>query len=276
MIRIIVQPKIEIDKTVDFRVYFAVHPDESSLQIEAVEGLEITEVTSIEKEGEIFLLRAYIKPTKLGEINIPVISIKADGIEYESNPFSINVVEILDVDFNSVKTVLASDKNTYRLKDTIKLSLSQYSKFSNTSRYTPEDDTISPLDGLSMEGKEGEISVQIEKTLYDISGIKNLDDYLAENFEIIDFEWNPFGEDLRMEKMENEYYIRTNIFTLYLLANKQGEYAFQPGTFEYLVYKNDQDYFEKFTPNDDGSYTITKRGSTELIVQSNSLTITVK
>ena len=275
MIWVVLQPEAEIDKMIDFEIYFACRPDENSLQIESVAGFEI-EGSSIREKGEVFSFYTYAKPTKLGEIDIPAISVKIDGVEYKSVPISINIVETLEVDSNSVKTILISDSSVYKLQDTIKLSLYQYSRFSNISRQTPVNDKISPLDGISMERRENEIVIQNEQTLFEISGILNLENYLNDNFEITDFKWDPFNQNQTVEKFENEHYIRTNIFSISLLAGKEGIYMFQPSTFEYLVYKSNSDYFKRFSPNKDGSFTITNEGASEIEVCSNPVTITVK
>ena len=112
ILRIIVQPEAEINKTIDFEIYFNSLPDEGSLQIGKVDGLEIGLEASIQEKGTEYSFSTYAKPTKLGEINIPVISVKLNGTEYKSKPFSINVVETMDIRPNSVKTVLIDRKST--------------------------------------------------------------------------------------------------------------------------------------------------------------------
>ena len=276
MFRIIVQPEAEINKTIDFRIYFDSPPDEGSLQIGTIDGLDTDYNVPIQKTGTEYSFNTYAKPTKLGKIDIPVISVKLNGTEYKSNRFSINVVETMDVSANSVKTVLMSDKSTYKLQDTIKLSLYQYARFSNVRKHLPEEDDRPSLNDVSMEGEGNEIKINMEKTLYDISGIRSLDDYLEKNFEIVDFDWNPLDENPIMEEMDGEYYIRTDIFSIFFIANKKGKYTFQPSIFEYLIYKSNTDYFERFVPNDDGSYTITDKGATTQKVTSNTVTITVR
>ena len=68
MLLIIVQPEAEINKTIDFEIYFDCIPDEGSLQTGTVEGLEIERVASIQNKGTGYSFSNYAKPTRLGKV----------------------------------------------------------------------------------------------------------------------------------------------------------------------------------------------------------------
>ena len=274
MIRLVIQPEVEIHKPVWFEVLFNGMPDEGTLQIGQVDGLKIQKANVfIQENGDDYAFKTYAIPTKSGSIEIPPVSVRINSKEYKSKPFSFRVVEHITIHPDAVRTVLVSDKSTYKLQDTIRLSLYQYSRFANINRYTPENDKSS---GMEISGEDNEIRVETEQSLYEITGIRGLEEYLEENFEITGFDWNPFEQNQVMELLDHKEYIRTEVFTLHLLARKKGTYLFQPGIFEYLVYKNNDDFFSKYTPGGDGTYTVTDRGAVKLEVASNRVKIEVK
>lgn len=274
MIRLIIQPEVEINKQMDFEILVNGMPDEGSLQIDSISGLKIqTADVTIQENGDGYSFKTYAIPTKLGIVEVPPVSVKINSTEYKSKPFSFKVVDNITIHPNAVRTVLVSDKSTYRLQDTIRLSLYQYSRFSNTNRYTPE---ITVPNGISMSGEGSEIKVETELSLYGISGIRGFDEYLEENFEVTGFDINPFDHNQVMGHLDNEEYIKTEIFTLHLLARKKSEYQFRPSIFEYLVYKNNDDFFSKYTSTGEETYMVTDRGSVKLEVTSNKVKIKVK
>jgi len=158
------------------------------------------------------------------------ISMKVDGIEYKSKPFLLNVVDTITVNSNSIRTILVSDKDTYRLQDTIILSLYQYSKFSEVRAQAMPKNQDEPgyIDSIALTGKSDTLKLarSLNVTPYEITGIENIEEYPEENLELIDFKWNRFDEfNQTMEKLDGEEYIKSEVFRLYFLANKKGTYT---------------------------------------------------
>lgn len=279
MMRIVMQPEVEINKQTDLKIYFNRLPDKGAVQIDSTDDWEIIRENgamgqNIDTEKYEYLFYTYATPVKLGKIEIPPVSVKIKKVEYKSKPFSVDVVDSIMVDSNSVRTILVADKNTYQLQDTIQLSLYEYSKFSKENKHIVKD--TPDINNISISGKGNAINVSGEFTLEDIYGIQNIEKYLDEYFTVADLEWNPFYENQTMEKLDGENYIKTKLFTIYLLANKKGEYEFQPSIFDYSVYRSNDDYWRKFVPNDEGAYTVTNNGAVKLKVISNSVKIEVQ
>lgn len=275
MIEIVVQPEAEVNKKIDFYIYFDSLPDKGTLKIDSISGLELTDELSavegkIQKEADKYSFYAYATPTKIGVLNFPKITMKVRGTTHSSAPFSINVVENLKVTDDSVKLILSSDKKIYGLKDTIKIELNEYSKLANI-RKKPAANSLPKLDG-----KENEIRITRNLTLDEISGIPDFETYLDENFEIIDFDFNPFNEGKTIEKIGSDSYIKISLLTLTLLPKKRGDFKIEQSRFEYQAFSNSDDYFSSRVAQNDGSYKITEGNSTGIKVISNALKITVK
>lgn len=99
---------------------------------------------------------------------------------------------------------------------------------------------------------------------------------IDQKFEIADVDWNMFNSRQSMEKVENELYIKTLILELRLLPTIKGAFEVGPSNYNLSIYKSNTDYFNKFVPNDKGSYNVTENGFTTLKIKSNKLTIEIE
>ena len=283
-VQFVVQPEVELGKSFDFSIYFEEMPDSISSSTPEIDGLELTdklsEALNTTKESELtgdndvvikkfYSFYTYATPTKLGKIEFPILSVTHKGKVYKTSPFSINVVEKIKIDQDAVKVIWSSDKSSYDKKDTITLSLYEYSKFSKTSRKR------AAAKNLSLKGKENEIKVGVEQTIDDIAGINGFEKWIDPQFEIVNFDWDLFRNRQSMEKLDNELYIKTLILEIQLSAKTTGTVEFGPSEYDFLLYNSNTDYFNKFVPNDNGSYSVTANGATNLKVKSNKLTIEI-
>ncbi|OXA93781.1 hypothetical protein [Flavobacterium hercynium] len=283
-VHFVVQPEVELGKSFDFSIHFEEMPDSISSSTPEIDGLELTDKLSYAlnrtRESELtgdddkvikkfYSFYTYATPTKLGKIEFPILSVTHKGKVYKTSPFSINVVEKIKTDQNAVKVIWSSDQSSYDKKDTITLSLYEYSKFSKTYRKR------AAAKNLSLKGKENEIKVGVEQTIDDIAGIDGFEKWIDPQFEIVNFDWDLFRNRQSMEKIDNELYIKTLILEIQLSAKTTGTVEFGPSEYDFLLYKSNTDYFNKFVPNDNGSYNVTDNGSTNLKVKSNKLTIEI-
>lgn len=281
----VVQPEVEIGKSIDFSIHFEEKPDSIWSSNAEIDGLELTDkldkvygkISESELTGDndkviktFYKFYTYAKPTKLGRIEFPILSVKHKGKLYKTLPFSINVVEKIQVDQDDVKVIWSTEKSTYKKTDTIKVSLYEYSKFSETKR------THSSAKNLSITGKESQINVSVEETIDNIAGIDDFEKMIDQKFEIIDVDWNMFKSRQSMKEKENGLYIKTLILELSLLSKTMGTFKVGPSNYDFSVYKSNTDYFNKFVPNEKGSYSVTENGSTILKIKSNKLTIVIE
>jgi hypothetical protein len=270
IVQYVVQPEIELGKTADFYITFKVKPDSVWTDTDHIDGLELTnglsEVMSHIDENSFY---TYVKPNRLGKINFPVLNVSIKGKQYKTAPFSVNVVEKLNVDQDAVKIELKTDKMVYGLKDTIKISLYQYSKFTQTSRKS-----ISKKAAIT--GKGNEIKISTEQGPDDIAGIAGFEKYVDQHFEMEDFDWDPFQSRKIVENIDGINYLKTLIFSASLLPKNKGEFKIGPSEFNYLVFKSNTDYFARLVPNEDGKYRVTEGGATKLKIASKPVTFEVK
>lgn len=284
-VQFVVQPEAELGKSIDFSIHFEEKPDSISTSKDEIRGLELTDnlntVLNKISESELtddedkviktfYKFYTYAKATKIGKIDIPILTVICKGKKYKTKPFSINVVDKIKVDSNAVKVVWYSDKTKYTKKDTIKISLYEYSKFSQTTRVQ------SALKKLDLKGKGNEISVNFEMTMDKLSGILGFEKLIDDKFEIENIDWNMLRDRQSMTVIDNEVYIKTLIIELDLFAKAKCEVEIGPSSYDFSIYKSNTDYFNKFVPNEEGSYTITENGSSFLHVKSNKLKIIVK
>jgi hypothetical protein len=283
-IQYVVQPEVEIGKTTDFYVRFSAKPDSIWSEADQINGLILTDGLSriagkvneskfTDENGKMksyFSFYTYVKPEKLGKIDFPVLTMKVKGKEYKSSPFSINVVQQLTVGADAVKVVLTSDKAVYSLKDTIAISVYEYSRFITITRKKNK------AKKGSLTGKDSEIRISGETTLDDIAGIKGFEEYVAKNFELVDFDWDAMGNRKSIENINGTSYVKTKIFTAGLVPKNKGEFKIEPSEFEYEVYKSNTDYFSKFEPQDNGRYKVTDKGAKQLQVKSQAIEFKVK
>lgn len=280
----VVQPEVELGKSVDFSIHFEEKPDSIYTNVKEINGLELTDnldevrvtsESSLTDDNDkviksFYKFYTYAKPTKLGRIDFPIMTAVYKGKEYKSRPFHINVVDKIIPDQNDVKVIWEADKSGYKKSDTIKLSLYEYSKFSTSAR------VHSSSKNISLTGKDNQINLSIEQTIDNIAGIDDFEKLLNQKFEIVDFDWNFSNDRQSMGKIENEDYVKTLILKLHLLPKSSKKFVIGPSMYDYRIYKNNTDYFSKYVPNDNGSYNVTENGSTSLKIKSNILTIEIQ
>ncbi|GGE65787.1 hypothetical protein EV200_106247 [Pedobacter psychrotolerans] len=284
-VQFVVQPEAEIGKSIDFTIHFEEKPDSIWSSNTEINGLELTDkldrTLSKIKESELtgdndkviktfYSFYTYAKPTKLGKIESPILSVRYKGKVYKTTPFSINVVEKIKIDQDAVQVIWSTEKKTYHKTDTIKISLYEYSKFSQTKRIH------SSPKNLSLTGKENKINVSVEETIDNIAGIDDFEKLIEQKFEIVNVDWNMFNSRQSMGKVENELFIKTLILELSLLSKSKGTFQIGPSNYDFFIHKSNTDYFNKFVPNDKGSYNVTEDGSTTLKIKSNTLTIKIE
>jgi hypothetical protein len=284
IVQYVMQPEIELGKTSDFYINFKVKPDSLWAETDHIDGLELTngiseiithinESTTTDDNGKV--LRAYYnfytyaRPTRLGKINFPVLNIMVKGKRYQTAPFSVTVVEKSKIDQDVVKIELTADKAVYGLKDTVKISLYEFSKFTNASRKNVSKQA-------SITGKGNEIRISSEQGLDEIAGIDGFEKYTEQHFEMEDFDRDPFKDRRSMEKINGIDYLKTLVFTASFLPKHKGEFKIDPSEFSYKVYKSNTDYLTRLVPNKDGKYSLTDHGSTTLKVVSQPITFEVK
>lgn len=278
MINVIIQPVLEMGKSQVFEIRFNQKPDIGSFKMINPDGLTLTNGIAeehIHKQETGYSLYDYAMPTHLGTIEIPAVSIKVKGKEYTSQPFSITVVDTIQSgDKNAVKMVWVPNRDVYQVKDTIVLTLYEFSKFSNIQHEVPS--TIqTPDNNISIKSKKNTITITKHVEIDDLTGINNLQKYLDNKFEILDAGPIFFGEKV-IEKLDSSMYIKTPICNIYLLAKEKGNYEFPQSLFEYTIFKSNTDYFSRFEHNEDGSHSITDNGSFKLKITSNKLNIKIE
>ncbi|NRS90807.1 hypothetical protein HNQ02_003754 [Flavobacterium sp. 7E] len=286
-ISIIIQPEIEIGQSVDFYVYTKQKVSSISSDFYTINGLELTDnlqkmlnknpnESNITDENDkliesTFSYFNYAKATKIGKITFPILTAKYKGKEYKTKPFSINVVDKIKIDKNTVKLIWTTNKTVFASKDTVKVCLYEYSKISQTTRKHLSTKIT------SMKGEKNEINIDVESedNIDNISGINNFEKSIEQKFKLVDFSLNVM-EKQSMEEINNILYIKKLIIELYLTPKLIGNFDFGTSEFDYSIYKNNSDYSDKFIPNESGTYTITENGSTNLKVKSNNLTVKVE
>lgn len=176
----------------------------------------------------------------------------------------------IKIDHDAVQVIWSTKKIIYNETDTIKISLYEYSKFSQTERthHSPKN--------LSLTGKEDKINVSAKETIDNIAGIDDFEKLIDQKFEIVNIDWNMLNGRKSMEKVENELFIKTLILELSLLSKSKGTFQIGPSNYDFFIHKSNTDYFNKFVPNDKGSYNVTEDGSTRLKIKSNTLTIKIE
>ncbi|GEM_PF-3424863 len=292
LVHIVAQPEVEINKIFGFAITYKVKPDSVWSNSDQIENLELTEkfnksINRIEEstttyEGGNTKTKHYYSssnwatPTKLGKVNFPIIFYKIKDKVYQTKPFSINVVENLKVNSNSVILKLSSDKETYKLGDTIKIQLLEFSKFDLVSRFSKRE-FENAMNNLNVKGEQNAIKITFEKKVDDIVGIPDFEKYIDERFEVIRFDWNPFNQDRSIAQINNVNFIQSKIFELTVLAKQKGDFTIGSSEFEYFITKSETDARNNIEPSDEeGWHKLTKKNSTKVSIQSNPLKIKVK
>lgn len=284
IVQYVMQPEVELGKASDFYINFKVKPDSLWSETDHIDGLELTngiseivthinESTTTDNNGKVlrsyFNFYTYATPTHLGKINFPVLYIMVKGKRYQTAPFSVTVVERLTIGPDAVKIELTSEKAVYGLKDTVKISLYEFTKFTNASRKNV-------LKQASITGKDNELTISTEEGLDEIAGIGGFEKYTEQHFEMEDFDRDPFKDRRSMAKIDGVNYLKTLVFTASFLPKHTGKFKIGPSEFSYKVYKSNTDYITRLVPDKNGKYSVTDSGSTTLNVVSKPIAFEVK
>lgn len=279
---LVIQPELELNKSTNFAIYFKEKPDEGSLRMDPISNAKLAvevngenqwqiSTTNIDENGKkvaYYALDNYITATKLGNVTIPEVTVKIKGEIYRSKPFVVKVVDKVNVNDRSVLLELSTDKETYDLTDTIRLTLHEYSKFSKTDR--------SPAKKRELTKEDLENAMNLTIKIEDFVGNENLEKYLDDYFKDINFDWNPLNANQQLVKKDKEIYLKAFVFEFKMLAKKKGSYVFEPSAYDYMIYTNNDVYFDGFKPTGNGSYTIDRSDLKPHFVKSNQVEIRVK
>ncbi|MCD8179670.1 MAG: hypothetical protein LUE98_20625 [Tannerellaceae bacterium] len=253
MIDVVVQPVVEVHQPVGFKIFFRKEPDFDTSKVEEVDGVEFAtnpenSFYPLREEKGRYVYETYVTFTKTGNIWLPGIYVTVDGVEYKSRSYPVYVVEKMEIDDTFLKVKLVSDKDAYRLQDTIHIGFCMYSKLSHVSRRPAIDEEELPegvwkemlLDSLFANHS----AAGLDEVTFDYyaTGIKGFRSWLKEHFDIREFVINLFDEEQEMEELDGTLYIKTNIFSARLTPREKGEFSIHPGIFDYTLYKSDVDY----------------------------------
>lgn len=290
-VQIIVQPEVELNKTFDITITFRVKPDSVWTTTDQIENLELAdelnnslkrfhESSTINEETNktenYYVSYNIATPQKVGQVSFPSIFYKIKGKEYKTQPFSITVVEKLEINENSLTLKLSSNKETYNITDTIKLNLFEFSKFDLVSRFTKRE-LENSINNLNLKGEQNSLQISFEKGVDDFVGIMGFEKYIDENFKIVSFDYNPFNDNRTMVNIDNETFIKTKVFEIILLPKHKGTFTFGPSDFGYFVTKSRTDDLNNIEPADEeGWHKLTKKNSYRLNIISNTVEVIVK
>lgn len=286
-VRFVVQPEAEINKSIDFHIYFDKKPDSIIISDDKINGLRLTQnlseiqeniLESYKRDDAGNLIKTYYRfetmatPTKKGRIDFPTVTIIYDGKKYETLPMHINIVDEININQNDVKVIWESDQTTYKKNDTIKLTLNEYSRFSETERKQLPSTKLP-----TFEGKENEIHVGLEMSISKFVGIDNFEQLIDENFEVVYFDWNPFRINKQwMTKYDNKQFIKTEIVKIYLIPKAKGKFEIGPSRFNVSLYKSSQIELERRVRNEDGVYVMPTDDKLSFENYSNTILLYVK
>lgn len=268
MVWLVSQPQVELNRSVITTFFFKHKPDKGSIKVIPNNDTDIDFNGSQIEEGIKYDKANYyyeyeFTAGKLGKSANPIIEIKINGKTYKSTPGSVEVVEKLKVDSDAIKMVLSSDKEQYKLGDTIFLSLDTYSKFINYSRLTPADLVKKGApDALFAIIAEGNVDYKV--------GIPGFKAYIDENFKVTGFDWNVNDLNKKMSTLENGVYIKNAIFTMKLIPKRKGNFTINSSRFDYKIYPYTDAFKEDLLESDKALRTRNK-----LEVTSNQLNINV-
>ncbi len=267
---IVAQPQIELNRSVMVKIFFKKKPDSGSVQVKQYsnEGINELNGAQIEKgmeyDGTNYHYDMVFEAGKLGKSDFPIISADIDGVNYKSAPISTEVVKKQQVDSNSVRLSLIADKDRYQLKDTIRVSLLEYSRFSGKARFTPAD--------LVKKGAPEALFAVIDEGNVDYKvGIVGFKAFIDSNFNVISFDWNANETGEHMVKLNNENLIGRRIFEIKMIAKHEGKFTMPSSRFDYKVYPYQEAFKEELLARDG-----TLETKNRLKVRSNALHIIVE
>ncbi|MGJ1196407.1 hypothetical protein ACR777_09045 [Sphingobacterium spiritivorum] len=270
MIWLVFQPKVELNKSVTLRLFFKNKPETGSIKVhsatkdnyEELEGSEIER--EMQSQDDLYFYDITFEAGSLGKSDLPIIEAKIDGKIYKSSAEVIEVAEKQDVDINAIKLVLESDKDRYTIDDTIRLALYEYSKFSQISKFTPED--------LVKKGAPEALFAIIDSGNVDYEvGILGFKKYIDAHFNVANYDWNVNDIGKRMATLDGQLYIKNQIFNMKMVAKEKGIFTIPQSRFDYKIYPYAEAFKEELLTADE-----TLRTKNKIPAQSNSLKIIVE
>ncbi|MEJ2882248.1 hypothetical protein [Pedobacter sp. GR22-6] len=232
---IVAQPQVELNKSSVVKIFFKGKPDQGSVRVIQKNNktgidLDAAEIeNNIESDGTNHYYELVFTAGDLGKSDLPVIAAKIAGKDYESAPCAIEVVKQQHVDSNAVKLFLKADKDRYQLQDTIKISLYEYAKFSSTAKFTPAD--------LVKNGAPEALFEVIDEGNVDYKvGIVGFKSYIDANFNVAKFTWNVNEIGKQMAALNQEIFIKQQIFEMKMIAKRKGKFSIPASRFDYKIY----------------------------------------
>ncbi len=246
----IIQPQLELNRTTKAQIFFAGKPEPGSIKIIHLEKNDDYDLDPRQIEQQLasdstnFYYNIEFTAGRLGKATLPVIEAVIDGKTYKTAETSVDVVQKQPVDSSSVKLVLSTDKAAYQMNDTISLSLHEYSRFSQRTRFTPAD--------LVKNGAPEALFAVIEEGNVDYKvGIVGFKGYIDANFNASNFSWNVNDIGRHMENLNNGTYIKTEIFSMKLVAKKSGKFKIGSSRFNYKIYPYSEAFKEELLSKKD-------------------------
>ncbi|AZA93208.1 Uncharacterised protein [Chryseobacterium nakagawai] len=267
---LVFQPKVEQNKSVILKLFFRSKPDNGSIKVLSASSNTDTELddSKIEKEmksdGKYYFYDIFFEAGALGKSDLPVIEAKINGKTYKSKAATIEVVKKQDVDNNAVRLVLETDKSRYHVNDTIKLSLYEYSKFSQISKFTPAD--------LVKKGAPEALFEVIDTGNVDYEvGIVGFKKYIDANFKVVTYHWNVNDAGKQMATLDGTPYIKNLIFYIKMTAKEKGTFSIPKSRFDYKIYPYEEAFREEMLGPEE-----VLRTKNRISPQSNALNIIVE
>ncbi|QCW98868.1 hypothetical protein FGM00_01555 [Aggregatimonas sangjinii] len=276
---VIVQPKMEIKKTNSITILFRNLSQQDSISIPSTNGFEFNDFPSIqekERDGQKYLeYYNYIIPKERGTLELPTIQGFTKDKVLSANPMNIEVVDKIPMATEKeIILKLVSDKNKYQQKDTIGFSLYEYSKYYKVKKVTTKIDSI--VSPPKVEGRDNTLRFEVKTNLYKLSGNEKLEDQLNSDFEIVDLDYDIFGEGRIMEELYGSWYIKTLLLSLKVVSKRKGKHTIGPSEFIYFISKSDSDFLETYIPNKDGKGYTVQPTDNKIKVKSNELSFIVE
>lgn len=267
---LVFQPKVELNRSVTLKLFFRSKPDNGSIKVLSASSKTDSELdgSKIEKEmksdGKYYFYDIFFEAGALGKSNLPVIEAKINGKTYKNKAEAIEVVKKQDIDNNAVRLVLETDKNSYHVNDTIKLSLYEYSKFSQISKFTPAD--------LVKKGAPEALFAVIDEGNVDYEiGIEGFKKYIDGNFKVATYHWNVNNAGKQMATIDDTPYIKNLIFYIKMTAKEKGTFTISKSRFDYKIYPYEEAFREEMLSPEE-----VLRTKNKISPQSNAVKIIVE
>lgn len=241
LIRIVVQPEVEVDKSTMLSIYFTQKPDSVWTDFKDNKRLEFA-VDLNESLKDLYLdnynsevrVPNYIIPLKIGKLDFPIIHYTYKGKQYHSNSFTIESVRKPNINDQSIIIKYNTDKKQYNINDTITLSLNLYSKYFDTRSNLK---LLKHLKSPNDEPRDDKTKAFIE--------------YISSNFKVINAREIYTDDDYKeVTEINNSKYIKSLQYEINLLPKKEGNYTIPTLQSDYTIISNITDYAEAYQISD--------------------------